>query len=239
MGDFQQSQDVLAGMFSKYPRFKEMLEQAPEVDPEEDRRIELEEWEAEQRAKRREQFKRMSHIPPAFENMTFGSFDFDNADAGEACNEVEDWVDAWPDQTPRGLLLWGDPGVGKTHLAVAAMSALMEKGAPCMFSTVPELLEAMRDEYRVPGDGGYIDLVKHVDVLLLDDLGTENLTEWAQERMFIIINSRYINDLPTIITTNLQPYDLQFKVGGRIFSRIMGMTAQIEVRGEDYRLKRR
>lgn len=238
MGDFEKTGSVLDGMFAKYPHFKKMLDEAPEVDPEEDRKAMMAEWEEERRAKRREHFAKLSRIPPAFERMTLEAFETFEPDAHVVWDQVTDWLDAWPDQTPRGLLFWGDPGTGKTHLSVAVMHELMGRGVPCMFSTAPELLDEMRREFSHSDTsaGLMLDLVKNVDVLLLDDLGTENLTEWAQERMFIIINHRYISDLPTIITTNLQPYDLQFKVGSRVFSRIIGMAAQLEVRGEDHRL---
>lgn len=123
-------------------------------------------------------------------------------------------------ENPSGWLFFqGGYGSGKTHLAAAIGNYRLEGGHPVIFSTAPDLLDHLRSSYTSQ-DYTYDELfekLRNVELLVIDDLGTESPTEWALEKLYQLLNHRYVMRLPTIITTN---HDLD-ELEGRIRSRLM------------------
>ncbi len=107
---------------------------------------------------------------------------------------------------PEGwLLLRGGYGCGKTHLAAAVANAAIAQGLPVIFVTVPDLLDHLRAAYAPTSTQPYderFEQVRNAPLLILDDLGTEHATAWALEKLFQLLNYRYLSRLPTVITTN-------------------------------------
>ena len=140
-------------------------------------------------------------------------------------------------QTKPWLLLSGPVGVGKTHLAVAIGKHSKEvDNLEVIFTVVPDLLDHLRASFDPKAEHAYDDRfnqIRNAQLLILDDLGTENATPWAREKLFQIINHRYTERFPTIITTNT---DLA-KIDDRIASRIMDnrLTEFIEIDAQDFR----
>jgi DNA replication protein DnaC len=170
----------------------------------------------------------------------------DNFDPGLSKNaqkafaKVMDYIMGWKgnQEEGRGLYFCGPVGVGKTHLAVAVMNEIItKKRVPALFVTVPELLDNMRGTYNAPGRDidEWMDSVKNAELLLLDDLGAERSNDWVRERIFVIVNHRYREELPTIFTSNIGPRDLAAQLGERTASRIIAMCDWISLEGEDYR----
>jgi len=153
---------------------------------------------------------------------------------------VDDYLENWEDnrEAGKGLYFCGSVGAGKTHLAVAVMNELIQrKRVPSLFVTVPELLDNLRGAYNDPGRDldEWMAAVKNADFLVLDDLGSERSTEWVKERIFVIVNHRYREALPTIFTSNIGPEDLPAQLGDRTASRIIAMCEGVELIGADYR----
>ncbi len=120
------------------------------------------------------------------------------------------------------LLLTGAYGCGKTHLAAAIANRLVEQGQKVLFVVVPDLLDYLRTTYRPDSRVSYderFEAIRAAPVLILDDLGTENLTPWAREKLFQIFNYRYNARLPTVITTNRPLEEIDQRVRSRLLDK--------------------
>ncbi len=110
-------------------------------------------------------------------------------------------------EEPEGwLVIHGSSGAGKTHVAAAIANRCIERGQPALFVVVPDLLDHLRAAYKPDSELAYdvlLEQVRTAPVLILDDLGTQSTTPWAQEKLFQILNHRYNAQLPTVVTTNL------------------------------------
>ncbi len=128
-------------------------------------------------------------------------------------------------KTVRGLLLMGKVGCGKTHLAAATANRVLDKGGEAQFLVVPEFLDQLRFSYRRENEGHdeaeIISRTYNVPLLILDDLGAHNYSDWVCNKLFTIINHRYNRNLPCVITTNLDLDELDEKIGRRSTSRLV------------------
>jgi DNA replication protein DnaC len=139
-------------------------------------------------------------------------------------------------QSNKGWLFFEGPyGSGKTHLAAAIANFAVGLGVPTLFLTVPDLLDTLRFSYNDPQASfeQRFEEIRNIPLLILDDFGTQNATSWAQEKLFQIINYRYINHLPLVVTTNLALEEIE----GRISSRLQDpeLVTRVEIIAPDYR----
>ncbi len=139
-------------------------------------------------------------------------------------------------RNPQGwLLLEGGYGCGKTHLAAAIANYAVSMGTPTLFITVPDLLDTLRFAFSDPETTfeARFEEVRNADLLVLDDFGTQNATAWAQEKLFQIINYRYINKLPTVITTNLMLDEIESRIRSRLQDE--EFVRRVQITAPDYR----
>lgn len=200
------------------------------------------EWAAMRQEARVENLRERSGLSRRMRDYSFSNFDpFANPPSTtKAVEKVQSYLENWEEnrEAGKGLYFCGDVGSGKTHLAVAVMNELMQlKRVPALFVTVPELLDNLRGAYNDPGRDldEWMEAVKNADLLVLDDLGSERVTEWVRERIFVIVNHRYREALPTLFTSNIGPEELPRQLGERTASRIISMCEGVEIQGEDYR----
>jgi DNA replication protein DnaC len=150
----------------------------------------------------------------ALSAMTFDTFMVD-APQRTAFNRAQQFAmhpDGW-------LVIMGGYGTGKTHLAAAIGNYRLSIGEPALFMVVPDLLDHLRSAYAPGSEAGYDELfegVRQAPLLILDDLGTQISTQWAQEKLYQLFNHRYTFRLPTVITTN----NSLDEIGGRLASRM-------------------
>ena len=139
----------------------------------------------------------------------------------------------------KGLILGGPVGCGKTHLAIAYGVQAVNKGKTVLFLSMPELLRMLKNDISLSKGSVTLDKAKTVDVLILDDAGIERGTDWANEQLYMIVDYRYGNGLPIVLTTNARGLALQEDIGIRsqqICSRLVEMTEQAWIEGvPDYR----
>ena len=134
------------------------------------------------------------------------------------------------------LLLLGRYGCGKTHLAAAIANQAVAMGMETFFLTVPDLLDWLRFAYSDNISDSFeerFEKIRDIPLLVMDDFGTQNATAWAQEKLFQILNYRYINKLATVITSNNPLSSFE----GRIRSRLMDpeLVLRVEILATDYR----
>lgn len=147
---------------------------------------------------------------------------------GTTADKLQEWSD---DPRGRNLLLIGSVGSGKSHAAVAACRGSFFRGLDVIFAPVVEML----DDLRPGGPPGYLTELMGLDRLILDDLGLERPTDWTAERLYALVNRRWLEERPTIATTNLSPEKLEEAVGERMFSRLAGNAVTIGISGPDRR----
>ena len=135
-------------------------------------------------------------------------------------------------ESPEGwLVLSGPSGCGKTHIAAAIANRAIECGRAALFMVVPDLLDHLRAAYRPDSDIAYdefFEQVRNAPLLLLDDLGTQSATPWAQEKLFQLINHRFNAQLPTVVTTNVPLDKLDERLRARLTEISLVRVYQLE-----------
>jgi len=200
----------------------------------------------------------MSEIPARYANCEFSSYETGgNEGLAGAKIKIENWAAQYP-MDRSGLLLVGPSGVGKTHLSVAALKRLTQKGVHCLFCDYRELLKKIQNSYNPSVQTTELDLLRPIfetEVVLLDDLGAVKPSEWVWDTVSLILNARYNEKLTTIITSNFldgasaaaervegprrsaREETLGDRIGERMRSRLFEMCRLIQVNGKDYRQK--
>lgn len=149
--------------------------------------------------------RRKGMTSPAYLACTFAADDSPHSKASQFCRR---YVEQWPEmyRNNHGILLTGAVGTGKSFYAAAIANAVIDLGYPAIVTSAPRYMESLRMS-RHPEE--IIDSYARCSLLVLDDLGSERSTEYADERIFDLIDRRYLEQKPLIVTTNLSLEDLQ------------------------------
>lgn len=221
------------------------------------------ECQVEDRSRRLEE---QSKIPPLYRNASLDNFVLprDNPIAHRDLKDVlllaSRYAREFPTEKTPGLMLMGEPGSGKTHLAVAVLRSLMNKGFEGLFFDYQNLLDRIRASYNDAAgaaDKEAYRVALEADVLLLDDLGAHRVTDWVEDTVTSIITYRCNNRKPTLVTTNLMDAKpgnlsdpprggkldfretLQDRIGSRAYSRLFEMCRVVRMPlVGDYRMRK-
>lgn len=187
--------------------------------------------EKELKEKRRLELGRLARLE-SHRGQTFGTFDSTVRGVEEAYRAARNYA-----KNPEGwLLLTGRVGCGKTHLAAAVANVCLGGDNLVIFSTVPELLDHLRTAFAPSNELPYhelFDRIREAYLLVLDDLGVEQTTPWATEKLFQIINYRYEYCMPTIVTTNIELNGLDIRIRSRLSDK--GLVKNYHIEAPDYR----
>ncbi len=186
-----------------------------------------------------------ANIPQRYQHCTIATFAAYNESLERAAAHARRVAETFP-AIAKGLFLEGQPGVGKTHLAVAILKQVIQaSGARGLFYDTRDLLRIIRSTYDPSIRTTELEVLRPVmtaDLLVLDDLGAEKTSEWVEETMNLIVNTRYNERRLTIFTSNYpdipndaEPNSLLFRIGSRMLSRLREMCEFVEMDGADYR----
>jgi len=173
--------------------------------------------------------------------MTFETFETKGHDAPEVSVALTEALNTAREfaANPRGWIVFtGAYGCGKTHLAAAIANYRVERGLSVLFVVVPDLLDYLRAAYAPDSAVTYderFEQVRNVELLILDDLGTQNATPWAAEKLYQLLNYRYNAELPTVITTNQTLEDIDPRLASRL--KDQDLVTTIPIYAPDFRIK--
>ena len=186
-----------------------------------------------------------ARIPRAYEGDTFA--DYTVTDGNRKAVEAARWILA----DGSGVFFYGAKGTGKTKLAAIIANERARAGHPVLFASVPDLMADIRASFDGGKTAETVQAVKETPFLVLDDLGSEKMSEWVGEQLFCIVNHRYNERLQTVVTSNYNPTQIIRRMatvdrggnviddmqGQRIMSRIYEMCERVEIKGTDWRMK--
>lgn len=188
---------------------------------------------------RREKLRKLGNLD-AFTTKTFETFRTDlpglTALQRSSLETALQVARAFAGQPDGWLLLEGTYGCGKTHLAAAVGNARLDHEEGVLFITTPDLLDHLRNTFGPSSEVGYdemFDRVRNAPLLILDDLGVENPSAWAQEKLFQLLNHRYSRHIPTVITTNADINALDPRIRSRLLDE--GAIRRVRISAPDYR----
>jgi len=191
-----------------------------------------------------------AQIPPRFRDCDFEHFmPLNNPSLEMAKMKAQSFAQQYP-LVEKGVLLLGNPGVGKTHLVVSVMRQLMlTRSVDCLFCSFPDMLEKLQESYDPVSQlskADILDPILHTEVVAIDDLGARRISDWVEDTVTSIITYRCNNRKPLIATTNVDAepvmeggrigVSLAERIGPRACSRLFEMCKVVRIRGvEDYR----
>lgn len=177
-----------------------------------------------ERAALREALRQERNVPVRYAGATFETFTPRTPTQRQALETARD-------HARDGIYLSGRPGCGKTHLACAAVMAGPEGS---LFVSTTDLLDDIRAGFDGGGEGLY-ERAKHAPLLALDDLGSESVTDWVRDRLYVLLNTRWNSGAPMIVTTNCTPPVIKERIGAAGLSRLAMCRHRIEITGPDGR----
>jgi DNA replication protein DnaC len=219
---------------------------------------------------RAERAMERAHIPARYEHCDFESFVTDLTDGKTWTDQhaqslkqakflTQAFVRDYPGATEKGLLLLGPSGVGKTHLAVAALKELIRRGHGGLFCDYRELLKEIQASYNPASEStemGVLEPIRTAEILVMDDLGASKPSAWVLDIIGLVLNARYNERRVTLLTTNyidesptnepaarlpggqrvsVKEDTLADRIGARMRSRLYEMCRTVEVSAPDFR----
>lgn len=196
------------------------------------------ELEAVKEREKRENLERTRRICFVESNMSSWTFENDDRKNPKLSNAMMRYAENFSEfrAESKGLLLYGSVGTGKTYFAACIANRLIDNGYSVLMTNFARLTNQIQGMFE--GKQEFIDSLNKYTLLIIDDLGAERKSEFMQETVFNIIDSRYRSGLPFIITTNLTPEEIKSpnEVNfARIYDRVLERCFPVEISGQSRR----
>lgn len=184
-----------------------------------------------------------SKLPKRFIGRTFDTYVAETNEQRGALTTCREFAEHFSEhlESGHGLLLTGQKGCGKTHLAGAIMQHIMPRYTS-LYTTVPELVRAVRDTWRRDSKhstSAVIDAMRALDLFVLDEVGMQTGTDGEQVILYDVLDGRYRDCKPTILLTNLDAVAMKAAIGDRLFDRLRETSRRVLFDWDSYRLKAR
>ncbi len=160
----------------------------------------------------------------------------------QAFNVSRRWVSEFFDSNQKNFIFSGSTGTGKNHLACAMANALMKRKQTVLVITVAELMMKIRDKYNKESrvtESQFLKYLSNVDLLVLDEVGVQRMNDHESIMINTIIDSRYTNEKPTGILTNLKSDELTTVLGGRVMERLLENCEWVSFTWESFRKQKK
>lgn len=179
-------------------------------------------------------------ISADFKDKSFETFQADSKELQDALNLSRRFVKGWKAARAGGygLFFYGNPGTGKSHLAISILKELIPLGVTGLYTRVPDLIGFIRAQWRTDSEtSSYAAVRRYVDLdlLVLDELGVQSGTQNEQALLFEVIDARLSENKPTVFLSNFAPQDLADIIGIRLIDRIKGKCVPKKFSGESRR----
>ena len=183
--------------------------------------------------------KQMPLSESSFENFDLGYYSNDGENPRKRMNAIfklcKEYANNFNPETAQNLLFMGAPGLGKTHLTLAIVASVVDKGFMPFYGPAENLFTLASTERFTGENKGSYQAMLESDLLVIDDLGTELSTEFSRSVLYNLINGRLLSKKPTIINTNLTMKEIADRYGDRIASRLIGNYNANKFIGADIR----
>ena len=179
--------------------------------------------------------RRIAFPESQMQYWTFANDDKSNEKISTVARNYADKFEVMREQA-KGLLLFGSVGTGKTYIGACIANALLDRGYPVLMTNFARLSNTLQGMWE--GKQEYLDSLNRFPLLIIDDLGAERKSEYMNEIVYHLIDSRYRARLPLIVTTNLSSDELKNPTditNQRTYSRLLEMCVPIKVEGKDRR----
>lgn len=201
---------------------------------------------AEEQARQREEELRQridaSGLPARYQRSAFEAFEAVRG-TEKALALCRDYAGDFSRSVEDGLLLRGPKGSGKTHLAAAMALSLLHRGFRVAFWNVPLALDEIRSSFGARGDkeeraSQIMERARKADLLILDDLATEKPSDWVVERLYLVVEMRYQDLKPLVVTTNASMKELEDALSPKTVSRLVEICRGASLEAPDFRARR-
>lgn len=187
------------------------------------------------------QYENLCSCAPA-KDSTFENFrlDYYTDEAHDRMEQIYNYCKTWADDFDRNansILMYGETGLGKTHLSLAIANDVVKKGYTVLYTSASNIFNKLEKESfgRLKSDESPEEAVLNCDLLILDDLGAEFTKQYVVAELYNIVNTRILSGLPTIISTNLFYEEIGDRYNPRVYSRLIGNYQMLEFIGSDIR----
>lgn len=179
----------------------------------------------------------ISDVGNRYQQATFTNF-LNRSGTENALKLAKHYASRFNKDNPNALLFFGEPGNGKTHLAAAVYNALVTQGHVIVFVSMTDLLNKIKSTFNKAAKETQDDILKALavcDLLIIDDIGAEKISDWVEETVYRILDTRYRCNRPVVATSNLTTDEICIKLGSRIHDRLLEMCQPVYNSATSYR----